>query len=114
MIAVNAFQIAPLERAKLSDKCPMKLLHAYLDGWRVLARVLAFSGCLLLFGLPFVLAVLVFQRVDNEIVSYVLLGAAILLCLPVATYLASWYSGEFRSKPSEEKTSEELAGIDEL
>lgn len=73
----------------------MKFWQAYLDGWRVLARVLAFCFCAGLFGIPFALAWMVAGRVDGSLSTSLYIFASV-VCLPVAAYLGSWYSGEFR------------------
>lgn len=91
----------------------MKMLQAYLDGWRVLCRVLAFALCLGLFATPSVLAAIVFMRMDGGVTAAWLLGIALLISVPIATYLASWYSGEFRNTATSEESEEEFAGVDE-
>jgi hypothetical protein len=92
----------------------MKLLRAYLDGWRVLVRVLAFAMCLGFFAPPFALALRLYIRAGHGPVADILLALATVALLPLGAYLASWYSGEFRGKPVDTEASDELAGIDEL
>jgi len=92
----------------------MNLLKAYFDGWRVLLRVLAFTLCMSLVALPVVLAVCIFLRLGDCPATQALLTTAVLLYLPIAAYLASWYAGEFRQRAGEAQESEELAGLDEM
>src|SRR5690606_41817027 len=73
----------------------MKLWHAYLDGWRVLVRAFAFAFSLCLFSLPFIVTVLLVMRIENFSLRTTLATFGCLVCLPVSTYLASWYTGEF-------------------
>lgn len=75
----------------------MKLWHAYLDGWRVLVRAFAFAFSLCLFSLPFIVTVLLVMRIENFSLRTTLATFGCLVCLPVSTYLASWYTGEFRA-----------------
>lgn len=89
----------------------MKLLLAYFDGWRVAARALAFALCLGLFSLPVVLAVMVFKTLQPSLLADAVLGFAVLVCFPVACYLASWYSGEFRAQAAEEEKADEVAEL---